>query len=304
MKSNRMFGILCILLENEKTTVKELAEYFEVSSRTIHRDLLDLSSEGFPVVTKQGIGGGVSLLPNFKYSKSALNKEDMDIILAGIQGFASIDDSTKIKTLLAKLRLGQEDKLLLENDIIIDFTSWNHKSTIVEKIKIIRSAIATRHMIQIEYYSGSNGYSKRIIEPYKLIFKQEYWYLFGYCTKRQEFRMFKINRISTLEICRETYEERTNLEIPVMQSDFSNDRGILVTVRMDKSFEFLAIDFFGQENIKEIGNNLYISFQTEHIQWVISTFASLGDKAEIIEPETLRKEMKDFLKHAENQYKI
>ena len=157
MKSNRMFGILCILLENEKTTVKELAEYFEVSSRTIHRDLLDLSSEGFPVVTKQGIGGGVSLLPNFKYSKSALNKEDMDIILAGIQGFASIDDSTKIKTLLAKLRLGQEDKLLLENDIIIDFTSWNHKSTIVEKIKIIRSAIATRHMIQIEYYSGSNG---------------------------------------------------------------------------------------------------------------------------------------------------
>lgn len=304
MKSSRMFGILCILLEKEMTTVKELAEYFEVSSRTIHRDLLDLSSEGFPVVTKQGIGGGVSLLPNFKYNKSALNKEEMDILLAGIQGFASIDDGTRIKTLLAKLRLVQEDKLLLENDIIIDFTSWNHNSTIIEKIKIIRSAIATHHMIQIEYYSGSSGYSKRIIEPYKLIFKQEYWYLFGYCTKRQEFRMFKINRISTLEICREIYEERTNFEIPTMQSDFSNDKGTLITVRMDKMYEFLAIDFFGKENIREINNSLYISFSTEYVQWVISTFASLGDKAEIIEPESLRKKIKNFLKQAENQYEI
>ena len=101
--------------------------------RTIHRDLLDLSSAGFPVTTQQGIGGGISLLPNFKYSKSALNKEDIDLIVSGIQGFASIDESSKIKTLLAKLRLGQEDKLLLENDIIIDFTSWNHKSTTIEK---------------------------------------------------------------------------------------------------------------------------------------------------------------------------
>ena len=88
MKSNRMFGILCILLEREKITAQELADYFEVSVRTIHRDLLDLSSAGFPVTTQQGIGGGISLLPNFKYSKSVLNKEDIDLILSGIQGFA------------------------------------------------------------------------------------------------------------------------------------------------------------------------------------------------------------------------
>ena len=108
MKSNRMFGILCILLEREKITAQELAEYFEVSVRTIHRDLLDLSSAGFPVTTQQDIGGGISLLPNFKYSKSILNKEDIDLIVSGIQGFASIDESSKIKTLLAKLRLGRK----------------------------------------------------------------------------------------------------------------------------------------------------------------------------------------------------
>ena len=84
MKSNRMFGILSILLDKRQITAKELAEYFEVSVRTIHRDLLDLSSAGFPIITQQGIGGGISLMPDFKYNKSVLNKDDIDIILAGI----------------------------------------------------------------------------------------------------------------------------------------------------------------------------------------------------------------------------
>ena len=119
MKSDRMFGILCILLERENVTARELAEYFEVSTRTIHRDLLDLSASGFPVVTRQGVGGGVSLLPNFRYNKSALSEDDMKVILAGIEGLATIDDSARMKTLLAKLRFSDGNRLLLENDIWI-----------------------------------------------------------------------------------------------------------------------------------------------------------------------------------------
>ena len=122
MKSDRMFGILCILLERENVTVRELAGYFEVSTRTIHRDLLDLSASGFPVVTRQGVGGGVSLLPNFRYNKSALSEDDMKVILAGIEGLATIDDSARMKTLLAKLRFSDGNRLLLENDIILDFS--------------------------------------------------------------------------------------------------------------------------------------------------------------------------------------
>ena len=294
MKSNRMFGILCILLEREKITAQELAEYFEVSVRTIHRDLLDLSSAGFPVTTQQGIGGGISLLPNFKYSKSVLNKEDIDLIVSGIQGFASIDESSKIKTLLAKLRLGQEDKLLLENDIIIDFTSWNHKNTTIEKIKIIRSAVASRRLLELEYYS-SNGYSKRTVEPYKLLFKEEYWYLFAYCTQRQDFRVFKLNRVSKLALCEQTYMERTDYEIPVLQSAFSNGVGQLVTVRMDKSYEFLAIDFFGRENLVYREKDIVVTFLTGRPEWVLSTFSGFGNKAEILAPDSLRQEMKQYL---------
>ncbi|WP_047833265.1 WYL domain-containing protein [Robinsoniella sp. RHS] len=303
MKSNRMFGILCILLEQKKITAKELASYFEVSVRTIHRDFLDLSSAGFPVTAQQGIGGGISLMPDFCYSKSALNRDDMDFLIAAIQGLASIDDQVKIKTLLAKLRFSNEDHLLLENDVIIDFTSWNQKSTLTHSIKKIRSAIAGHQLLEMCYYSGS-GYSRRTVEPYKLIFKEENWYLFAYCTFREDFRIFKVNRITDLKIRETTFVERKNYKIPSLNSQFANNSGVQVSIRMDQSFEFLAIDLFGFENINTIDNNLFITFSTENPQWVISTIASLGNKAEILEPDSLRKEMKQFLNQAKNLYEI
>ena len=301
MKSNRMFGILSILLDKKQVTAKELAEYFEVSVRTIHRDLLDLSSAGFPVITQQGVGGCISLMPNFRYNKSALSKDDMDVILAGIQGLSIIDDSTKIKTLLAKLRFSSNDKMLLENDIVIDFSTWNHNSTIIKKIRLIRVAIANHNLLNMKYYS-SNGYRERIVEPYKLLFKQESWYMLAYCHYRNDFRIFKIERITDLQITTETFEERKDYEAPLLKSEFSNSQGIEITVRMDKSLEFLAIDFFGEENIIKTADSLYITFYSEYPSWVITTFASLGDKAEIVSPDSLRSEIKNFLKNTISQY--
>lgn len=224
-------------------------------------------------------------------------------MIAGIQGLSSIDDSAKIKTLLAKLRFSNSNKMLLENDIVIDFSSWNHNSTIIDKIRRIRVAIANHKLLNLKYYS-SNGYRERIVEPYKLLFKQESWYLLAYCHYRNDFRIFKVERITDLQITKETFEEREDYETPLLKSDFSNSQGIEITVRMDKSLEFLALDFFGEENIKKTTDNLYITFHSEYPSWVITTFASLGEKAEIISPDSLRTELKDFLKNALSQYEI
>lgn len=302
MKSNRMFGILCKLLENEKVTAKELADYFEVSVRTIHRDLLDLSSAGFPVATQQGIGGGVSLLDNFRYNKSALNKDEINLIFAGLNSFTTIDDSAKIKTLLAKLRLNNDNKMLLENDIVIDFTTWNNNSALVEKIKYLRKAIATKTLVEMRYYSGS-GYSERMVEPYKLIFKQEYWYLFGFCRKRNDFRIYKLSRIIEMNLTDIHYEERQDYEMPELKTDFVNSSGQVITVRMDITYEFFAIDFFGIENIrKDDSGNIFVTFLTEDIDWAISVFSQFGEKAEILSPDYARDKIKDFHKQAIKQY--
>lgn len=303
MKSNRMFGILCKLLESKKITAKELAEYFEVSIRTIHRDLLDLSSAGFPIVTKQGIGGGVYLLDNFRSSKAAFNKDEMNLLFAGLNSLTVIDDNASIKTLLAKLRLNSDDKMLLENDIIIDFTTWNYNSMLIEKIKEIRKAVALKRLIEMQYYSGT-GHSRKMVEPYKLIFKNGSWYLFGFCEESNDFRMYKLNRIVEIKQTDIHFDERPDYEIPELKSDFVNTAGQVITVRMDASLEFLAIDFFGIENIHKDGKgNMIVTFQTENTEWVIGVFAEFGNKAEIISPDYLRNKMKNFLEQALESYK-
>jgi len=297
-----MFGILCKLLENKKTTAKELSDYFEVSVRTIHRDLLDLSSAGFPVVTQQGVGGGVYLLDNFRYNKTALNKDEMSLIFAGLNSLTSIEDNINIKTLLAKLRLNNDNKMLLENDIVIDFAAWNYNSELIGKIKTIRKAIATKVLLEMMYYGG-NGYSQRAIEPYKLIFKKENWYLSGFCRKSNAFRVFKLNRIVEIRLANIHFEERLDYEIPELKEDFVNAAGERITVRMDTSLEFLAIDFFGIENThKDSDGNIIASFETENVEWVLGVFTQFGEKAEIISPESMRERMKNFLEQAIKQY--
>ena len=182
------------------------------------------------------------------------------------------------------------------------FSSFN-LSIIVEVCFAVKIKTGTNISLSI-FINSSNGYRERIVEPYKLLFKQESWYLLAYCHYRKSFRIFKVERISDLQITKETFEEREGYETPLLKSDFSNSQGIEITVRMDKSLEFLAIDFFGEENIIKNADNLYITFHSEYPSWVITTFASLGEKAEIISPNSLRTEVKDFLKNALKQYEI
>ncbi|MEA4988526.1 MAG: WYL domain-containing protein [Anaerovorax sp.] len=145
----------------------------------------------------------------------------------------------------------------------------------IDKIKIIRMGISIHHLLEMDYYSGS-GYYPRSIEPYKLIFKQENWYLFGYCKYKKDFRIFKVSRMTDLQISDETFDPRKDYIIPPLQSDFANDSGISITVRMDKSLEFLAVDFFGLESMTRVNNDIFITFQTERPEWLSVRLRALG----------------------------
>ncbi len=107
-------------------------------------------------------------------------------------------------------------------------------------------------MLEMEYYSGS-GYRHRTAEPYKLIFNEENWYLLAYCRYKDAFRLFKLNRMTDLKATREHFVEREDYEIPALRSDFANEGGCLVKVRMDKSLEFLAVDFLIQKTSRGMG---------------------------------------------------
>ena len=200
MKIDRLIGILSILLQEEKTTAPELAEKFEVSRRTINRDIEDLCKAGIPIRTAQGTGGGISIMDGYRMDRTILTSKDMQMILAGLRSLDSVSGNRYYGQLMEKIQTGSSEFISERDSMLIDLSSW-YKGSLVPKIEVIQNAIENRHTIQFKYYAPS-GDSNRRIEPYYLVFRWSSWYVWGWCLEREDYRLFKLNRMDCVLICR------------------------------------------------------------------------------------------------------
>lgn len=296
MKIDRQIGILSILLQKEKITAAELAEKFEVSTRTIARDIEDINAAGIPIVSERGFGGGISVMEGFAIDKTLLTSSEMQEVLAGLKGLDSVCGTNRYKQLMEKL----SPAAVQSGDIIIDLSSWC-KFAVADKIEFIRNAINGCEKIAFEYYSP-NGESSRIIEPYSLIFQWSSWYVWGFCAERQDYRMFKLTRLSKLRLAGEKFKRR---EIPQYACDkLRHTKGeIEAEVRFDSSVKWRVIDEFGTELPKfdEDGSS-QLTFTWSDVPSFYQYILSFGDKAEIISPEEYRQEFKELLKNILEKY--
>lgn len=201
MKIDRLVSIISVLLQKEKVTTTYLAEKFEVSKRTILRDIDSLNKAGIPIVTTQGNGGGVSIMDNYKLDKTLLSSNDLQSIIAGLKGLDSVSSTNQYKQLMGKLNAVDVD-----NQFIIDLSNWD-KSAFVNKIALIKSAIERKEKIYFHYISP-NGESERVLEPHHIIFQWSSWYVWGYCLKREYYRMFKLSRMTDLTATGEKCADR------------------------------------------------------------------------------------------------
>ena len=135
MKIDRVIGILSILLQRKKVTAAELAEEFEVSQRTIIRDIEDIGKAGIPIVTLQGQGGGISVMDGFRLDRTILSNDDMKAILAGLKSLDSVSGTKRYHQLMNKLSAENPDTINMGNQIIIDLSSWN-KAAVSDKIEL------------------------------------------------------------------------------------------------------------------------------------------------------------------------
>ncbi len=206
MKIERLIGIVMILLQQEKITAPELAKRFEVSRRTINRDIDDICRAGIPLITTQGHEGGISIADNYKVNKTFFTQEELQAVLTGLQGIDSVSKTPYSVKMSEKLS-GKGSHIVADDVIIIDLASHYFES-LSEKIARIKSAILERHIVSFQYFY-KKGESIRHIEPYRLVFKWSSWYVFGYCLDREDFRLFKLNRLMGLRILDDTYMLRT-----------------------------------------------------------------------------------------------
>lgn len=299
MKIDRLIGIITILLQNDKTTAPELAQRFEVSRRTINRDIEDICKAGIPVVTTQGYGGGLSIADGYKFDKSLFTKDELQAVFAGLRGMDSVSKSSVLASLLDKLS-DKGQRMIAEDIIIIDLAS-HYQISLTQKIEIVKKAIWTKHILSFQYYY-EKGEAQRRIEPYRLIFKWSSWYVFGFCLDRQAYRLFKLNRLWDLQINEETYSDREIPEEELSFGDYLAEATFHLKAIFAKSEKHRLIEEYGIDSYsvcqdeKLLFERDFASYENMR-EWIFG----FGDKVSVLAPKELQNDRK---KQAENIIKM
>lgn len=289
MKIDRLIGILSILLQREVVTAPYLAEQFEVSRRTINRDIEALCKAGIPIVTMQGINGGISIMDNYKMERTLLTNREMQDILAGLRSLDSINGTSRYGQLMEKLSAGSSDFMTGNQSVLIDLSSW-YKESLAPKIERIREGIDGGIRLEFLYYSPK-GTTERNIEPYYLIFRWSSWYVWGWCTERKDFRLFKLNRMDKLRLSEETFEKR-KVPLPNLNTGQIFPGGIQVKAVFDPECRWRLVEEFGTDCYKEQpdGRLLFRANYTNK-ENLITWLMSFQDKVILLEPKEIRTEL-------------
>jgi predicted DNA-binding transcriptional regulator YafY len=301
MKLDRLIGIITVLLQNERVTAPQLAERFEVSRRTIGRDIDALCQAGIPVVTYQGGGGGIAIAEGYKLDKSVLTREELSDMIAALKGLGSVTGKSQIERMLDKLSVKSDAVVSLRESVVIDLAS-NFQWSLTEKIRLIKMAVAARQLIEFDYYYDK-GLSHRRIEPYFLVFQWSAWYVFGYCTHRQDWRLFKLARLWELTLCENSFVPR---EIPPEKLDFKGNMfdEKKVVALFDPSVKYLLAESYGLDALAETADGrLRLELGYSNRAFILNWLLSFGDKVTVVEPADLGEQIKAIAEKMIENYK-
>ncbi|MCR2026061.1 helix-turn-helix transcriptional regulator [Anaerotruncus colihominis] len=288
MKMERLIGILSILLQREKITAPELAEQFEVSRRTIQRDIESLCRAGVPISTAQGTGGGISIMEGYRVDRTVLTAPEMQAILAGLRSLDSISGTRRYAQLMEKLSTGTSRLAPGGAHMLIDLSSW-YKTSLSSKIGLIQGAMEQHHTIRFNYFSPKEN-SVRIIEPYYLVFHWSAWYVWGWCRTREDFRLFKLNRMTELT----SGEPFAPCPAPLPNLDPERvfPAKYQVTVLFDPACRWRLVEEYGADSFTvESDGRLRFTRGFPSADSVLSWVLTFGDKADLLGPEELRKRL-------------
>lgn len=300
MKIDRQLGILSMLLQRENITASYLSQMFEVSTRTINRDIEDLCKAGIPIVTRQGVGGGILIMDGYKIDRTMLTRDEMQDILAGLRSLDSVNGTNRYGQLMEKLSIGSSDFMVGNQSVLIDLSSW-YKRSLAPKIELIRRAIEQRRLLEFLYYAPK-GESERTIEPYYLIFRWSSWYVWGWCKDRKDFRLFKLNRMENVRISNEIFSGR-EAHLPDLRDERVFPGGIRVKALFEPDCKWRLVEEFGSNCFEEQkdGRLLFRADYTDK-ENLLTWLLTFRDKAELLEPEKLRDELRQSILQMKNKY--
>jgi predicted DNA-binding transcriptional regulator YafY len=298
MKVDRLVSIIMILLDKERIGAQELADMFEVSPRTIYRDIDAINMAGIPVCSTSGVGGGFEIMPKYKIDNKFFSTADLSAILMGLSGLSNMIRGDELVNALAKIKSfipegRAKDIELKVNQIYIDLSPWMGNRNIQLYLEIVKTALQESRLLSFEYADLYGNRTARIAEPYQLVLKNSHWYLQGYCHKRSDYRLFKLSRISNLQMQEETFIPR-DYQKPILDfTEILETMQTKIKIRIHKSMMDRVLDFCSYEDFSPDGNEHYsVSFPFIENDYYYNILFSFGDKCECLEPLYIRTEIK------------
>ncbi len=301
MQIDQLFEFVYILIDKKQVTAKEISKHFGISVRTVYRWMEALSVSGIPVYAMKGRGGGIAISESYALDKTVLSEEERLAILSSVKALNSLSGNSaagvnaNLKAAEKLSRLVQDDTDWLE----VDFSPWSPEGQGVRQLfGLLRDSILTKHQITFDYFSGSGKAEHRIVHPWKLVYRGQAWYLFGWCTARKAERYFKLSRMVNVaqngKIANISKTEAINAEKSVNPVEKSVDnkpehRLIQIKAKVSANKAFYFLDTFACSEIQTHKNgSLTVVFSAPDESWLTGMLLSFGPEIEIISPKEIK----------------
>lgn len=300
MKIERLLATIVLLLNHRKITAQELADRFEVSIRTIYRDIATLNGAGIPIITSQGYEGGLAIPENYKLSRQLLTPRDLEAMVSTLQGvnqaMAHKDLQRIIEMLVSLLPKDDEARVSSRHrSFVVDITPWGPVETPNQTVQVVQRAVDDLRLLHFNYSDAAGRSSSRTVEPLTLIYKGYAWYLLAYCRLRSDFRIFRLSRISAPRLADGSFLRRDPGDIHRF-CQFDCAPAQPVVLRFSPTVRTKVEDCFpGAELIYDEDGSITARLELPDDPWIFSFILGFGADAEILAPDSWRQAVKKNL---------
>lgn len=298
MKLERLVSIIMILLDKKRISAQELAERFEVSLRTIYRDIDSINMAGIPIRSTPGVGGGFEIMEQYKVDKKVFSTDDLSALLMGLSSLSNLVHGDELVHALAKVKSfvpeeRAKDIEIKANQLSIDLSPWMGNKNTQAYLEMIKTALQENRLVSFDYADRYGNKTARTAEPYQLVLKNSHWYWQGYCLKRKDFRLFRVSRMSNLQLQKDTFTPQEYQKPELNFTDRLAEMQIKITIRIHKSIVDRVLDYCAYDDFSPDGDEHYlVRFPFVENDYYYSILLSFGNRCECLEPMPIREEMK------------
>ncbi|MEK5395299.1 helix-turn-helix transcriptional regulator [Paenibacillus sp. FSL K6-2859] len=300
-KVERLISIIMILLKKEVVAATEFSQLFNVSKRTILRDMETLGLCNIPIYSVIGVKGGFGIMDEYKVDKRLLSSSDLQNILTALGGLEQILLTEEVERTIKKIE-AMVSPLSLNRSIQLSFYDWEGRSEILETVKTCQKSITKKKLVSFNYTDKDGAVTDRMVEPYELHFSESSWYLKGFCLHRQGSRTFKLSRIDHISMDERTFHPRDDWSEQGHEASYL-PQFVTIKAWISTSIKDQIIERYGRKSIEDHGPGLLLAtIYVPQNYMGFQLLASFGTHLKVVEPKTYVDDFRNYLSQMMENY--